>query len=115
MAKTFDDLIKRTMTVPARERAWRRSRVLLAEMLLVEMRKLTGKSQIELAKALGIKQPSLSKLENQDDMQVSTLKRIVEALGGRLEITAAFPNGAVRVNQFDVVKSNRRKASRKSS
>jgi hypothetical protein len=45
-------------------------------------------------------QPSLSKLENQDDMQVSTLRRLIEALGGQLEIIAHLPKGDIRIRQF---------------
>ena len=101
MAKTFDELVKRTTTTATRERAVRRSRVLLAELFLSEVRRLAGKSQRELAKMLGIKQPSLSKLESQDDMQLSTLRRIVEALGGELRVLARFPQGTVRVKPFD--------------
>jgi hypothetical protein len=48
-----------------------------------------------------IKQPSLSKLESQDDMRISTLKRIVEALGGEVHIIAEFPKGKMRIKQFD--------------
>ena len=83
-------------------------------MLVSEVRKLAGKTQQQLADALGIKQPSLSKLEKQSDMQVSTLQRIVQALGGELEVIArfpkkaGFPKGAVKICQFG-------KASRRSS
>jgi transcriptional regulator with XRE-family HTH domain len=101
MAKTFDELVKRTTTAATRERAVRRSRELLAELLLSEVRRLAGKSQRQLAKTLGIKQPSLSKLESQDDMQLSTLRRIVEALGGELQVLARFPQGTFRVKPFD--------------
>lgn len=101
MAKTFDELVKRTTTAATRERAVRRSRDLMAELLLSEVRRLAGKSQRQLAKTLGIKQPSLSKLESQDDMQLSTLRRIVEALGGELRVLARFPQGTVRVKPFD--------------
>jgi DNA-binding XRE family transcriptional regulator len=100
MAKTFDQLAGRTMSAASRARAARRTREILAELLLAEVRKLAGKSQSELAEPLGIKQPSLSKLENQDDMQISTLQRIVEALGGKVEIIARFPKTAVRIRQF---------------
>ena len=55
---------------------------MMAEMLLAEIRKSVGLTQEELAAAVGITQPSLSKLENQDDMQVSTLRRLIVALGG---------------------------------
>ena len=111
MAKTFDELVRRTTTKATRERAARRSRELLAELLLSEVRRLAGKSQRELAGALGIKQPSLSKLESQDDMQISTLQRIIEALGGELHLLARFPQATVRARQFD--RLGRRKPARR--
>ena len=101
MAKTFDELIKRTTTKKTRQRAAARTRELLGELLLGEIRKLAGKSQREVADALGIKQPSLSKLEKQSDMQVSTLRRIVSALGGELEVFAKFPAGRVKIEPFN--------------
>ncbi len=100
MAKSFDELADRVMTPQRRGRAARRARQLLAQMLISEIRKLVGKSQTELARILGVKQPGLSKLEQQDDMQVSTLKRIVEALGGEVHIIARFPKADVEINQF---------------
>jgi hypothetical protein len=33
-------------------------------------------------------------------MYVSTLRGYIEAMGGRLEITARFPDGIVRIAQF---------------
>ena len=101
MAKSFDELARRTMSKAAREEASRRAKELMKEMLLVEVRKLTGKSQRELAEALGIKQPSLSKLEGQSDIQVSTLRRLIAALGGQLEIVARFGERTVRIVQFE--------------
>ncbi len=84
MAKSFDELVRRTTTKKTRDRAARRAQELLGKMLLRELRTLAGKSQRQVAEALGIKQPSLSKLEKQSDMQISTLRRIVQALGGQL-------------------------------
>lgn len=101
MAKTFEELVERTTSKATRASAAKRTRELLGELLLSELRQSAGKSQRELAAALGIRQPSLSKLEGQDDMQVSTLRKIVRALGGQLHITASFPKGDVRVSQFD--------------
>jgi len=36
-----------------------------------------------------------------DDMHVSTLRRIVSALGGELEIVAHLPAGDIRISQFE--------------
>src|SRR5262245_9770765 len=34
-------------------------------------------------------------------MQISTLRKIVHALGSKLEILARFPKGTVKIDQFD--------------
>ncbi len=109
MAKSFDALVRQTTSKRVRQKAARRAEELMAEMLLSEMRKGTGKSQSELAKALHIKQPSLSKLENQSDMQISTLGKIVEALGGQLEVVAKFPTRKVKITQFGKQPAGRRR------
>jgi len=36
-----------------------------------------------------------------DDMQVTTLQKLVAALGGEVEIVCKFPKGDVRLVQFD--------------
>jgi transcriptional regulator with XRE-family HTH domain len=101
MARSFDELVKRTTTKKTQARAALRTQEMLAELLLSEVRQLRGKSQQQVAEALGIKQPSLSKLEKQSDMQISTLRKIVKALGGELEVLAKFPKGTVKIDQFD--------------
>ena len=88
------------MSPESRARAEARANELMAEMLLAEIRKFVGLTQEELAATLGIKQPSLSKLENQDDMHLSTLSRLIQALGGTLEIIAHLPKGDIRISQF---------------
>lgn len=101
MAKSFDGLVKRTTTKKTQAKAARRAQELLGELLLGEIRQLAGKSQQEVAETLGMKQPSLSKLEKQGDMQISTLRKIVTALGGELEVLARFPKGTVKIGPFD--------------
>jgi predicted XRE-type DNA-binding protein len=101
VAKSFDDLVKRSTSKRTRDKAARRTRELLGELLLSEIRQSAGKSQQQVADLLGIKQPSLSKLEKQKDMQISTLRKIVAALGGELEVLARFPQGTVRIEQFN--------------
>ena len=58
---------------------------------LRELRQITGKAQAEIATALNIKQPSVSKIEKQADMYLSTLRSYVEAVGGKLELTVKLP------------------------
>ena len=101
MAKSFDELVKRTTTKETREKASRRELELLGGLLLSEVRELTGKSQRQVAYALGMKQPSLSKLEKPNGMQISTLRKIIKSLGGELEVFAKFPKGMVKIDQFE--------------
>src|SRR5580658_887347 len=58
---------------------------------LRELRQIAGKAQAEIAAALNIKQPSVSKIEQQADMYLSTLRSYVEAVGGSLELTVKLP------------------------
>jgi len=99
MARSFKEL-ETKMSPARRARVEAMARDQMAEMLLAEIRRQAGLTQVDLAKALGIKQPSLSKLETQDDMQISTLRRIIEALGGDLELIANLPGGTVKISQF---------------
>lgn len=72
----------------------------LAAMPLDELRRAREFTQVTLAQAMGDQQPSVSRIEKQTDMYISTLRRYIEAMGGELEITARFPDGAVRISQF---------------
>jgi len=99
MARRFQELRDR-MSPQRQAQAEMLAREMMADMLLAEIRKQAGLTQTDLAKTLGITQPSLSKLEAQDDMQISTLRRIVNALGGDLELVAHLPGGTVRITQF---------------
>jgi DNA-binding XRE family transcriptional regulator len=59
---------------------------------LRELRQIAGKAQEDVAGALNIKQPSVSKIEKQADMYLSTLRSYVEAIGGKLELTVKLPS-----------------------
>lgn len=63
----------------------------LRQLLLSELRELTGKTQAEVAKKLGIQQPTLSKIESQADIKLSTLSGYTTALGGRLKVVIELP------------------------
>ena len=69
-------------------------------MLLSQIREAAGLTQEEVAATLGIRQPTLSRMESQGDMQVGTLQRLLSALGGELEIIAHLPGRDIRIRQF---------------
>lgn len=66
--------------------------VAVATIELNELRKARGLTQEELARRLGTRQANVSKLERRADVRVSTLRDVVEAMGGELRITAHFPD-----------------------
>jgi transcriptional regulator with XRE-family HTH domain len=75
-----------------RERIDARYRELRQEVEgLRELREIAGKAQLDVAAALHIKQPSVSKIEKQTDMYLSTLRSYIEAIGGELELTVKLP------------------------
>jgi len=102
MARKYADLRAR-MSPEARARAATRAKALLKEMPLHELRRARGLSQETLAATLKVRQASISKLERRADMYISTLRAHIEAMGGELEIVARFPEGEVRISNFEDV------------
>jgi transcriptional regulator with XRE-family HTH domain len=78
-------------------------RQLLKEMPLAELRRARGLSQKTLAGILHVDQASISKLERRADMYISTLRSHIEAMGGELEIIARFPDGTVKIANFNTI------------
>ena len=100
MSRPFQDLVAE-LPPEQQERIAELSRTLIAEaMLLRELRFEQDLTQEQLATMMGIRQTSLSKIEHQDDLLVSTLRRYVEALGGELEIHARFPDRTVALRRY---------------
>lgn len=100
MIKPFDSLVE-GLSAEQQTRIEQHAKMLVAEYeLLKALRKDLGLSQQELASVMGIRQASLSKIENQDDMLIGTLRRYIEALGGELEITAHIAGRDVTLTQF---------------
>jgi len=62
---------------------------------LEELRVALGISQERLAELLDVQQPAISKLERRSDMRISTLRDVIEALGGELKLTAKFRDRTV--------------------
>jgi transcriptional regulator with XRE-family HTH domain len=95
----FSELTKR-FSAKRKARVAERVSELKAEMALAELRQARERSQEELARVLKVNQPAVAKLEKRTDMYVSNLRRYVEALGGKLEITAKFPEATVTITNF---------------
>jgi hypothetical protein len=76
-----------------RKKVLERAKALIAEeMSLQDLRKARKKTQVYVAKELGIKQENVSRLEKRSDLLISTLSGYVEAMGGKLSLVAEFPD-----------------------
>lgn len=62
----------------------------IVEYTLGELRRARKVTQDELARLLSTTQPNVSRIERGGEMELSTLRAYVEALGGRLEVSAVF-------------------------
>jgi len=88
MARNLDQILS---DLPDQRRANVEERA--AELAtLKDLRQAMQKTQVDLAEALHIGQHSVSRLEKRSDMLLSTLRSYIEAMGGKLELVAHFPN-----------------------
>jgi DNA-binding XRE family transcriptional regulator len=68
---------------------------MLLDIHLAELRERMNLTQNELAQAIGVKQPTISDMEKPGrDLRLSSLKRYVEASGGKLRLDIELPDGS---------------------
>src|SRR3546814_18354868 len=70
----------------------RAAELIAEEMSLQDLRKARKRTQVRVAKELGIKQENVSRIEKRTDLLISTLSGYVEAMGGKLRLVAEFPD-----------------------
>lgn len=96
MAKPLSNLIGKlapTVVAAARQKAEKE----IFELRLGMLREELAVSQVELAKRLGISQPSVANLEKRGgEIKLSSLKRYIEAMGSTLSLEVELPNGQHR-------------------
>jgi len=100
--RKFRELVK-AMPAERQQKVANRVRKSLASMPLEEIRKARRLTQAKLADTLGVNQGEVSKIEHRTDIYLSTLAGYVEALGGKLEIRAVFPDREMRITQFEEI------------
>jgi transcriptional regulator with XRE-family HTH domain len=94
MSRNVNDII-RTLSPTQRKKVEARAAELIAEeMTLQELRRARKLTQVSVAKALGITQDSVSRLEKRSDILLSTLRKTVQVMGGNLSLVAEFPDRA---------------------
>ena len=92
MLMNVDDYIK-SLPIERQQKIAKRTAELIAEELtLQELRRAREMTQVRMAKNLGVAQKQISAIEKRTDMHISTLRRSVEALGGKLSLVVEFPD-----------------------
>ena len=99
MAKPFRDLLK-NLPKERLERIEKRKKDVLQDITIRDLRQVYECTQKQLGESLKINQAAISKMENQTDMHISTLRKLLQAMGARLKIIAEFPEGEVVITQF---------------
>jgi transcriptional regulator with XRE-family HTH domain len=99
MTKRFSELVRK-LPKEQRDRIAARRDEILADITLRELRQAFHLTQQQLAETLKVNQAAISKMESQSDMYISTLRRFLEAMGGKLKIVAEFADGEIVIKQF---------------
>ncbi|NJR17795.1 MAG: helix-turn-helix transcriptional regulator [Calothrix sp. CSU_2_0] len=98
--KRFSEL-RAKMTPEQKAESDIQAKIILLHLTLAELRESLARTQSDVANDMGVGQSALSKIEHQDDIQVSTLSRYIKSLGGNLKIIASFPDEEIVISQFD--------------
>jgi transcriptional regulator len=101
-------MLKKRMSPESRARAEQKTELLRTALTLHELLRERGLTQEAIAQQLDRAQGNLSRTLRREDMKLSTLRELVEAMGGSLEISARFPDGNYRIDQL--AQSGRRQA-----
>src|SRR5713101_6146580 len=92
MPRNVNDIINKLNRAQRRKVEARAAQLIAEEMTLQELRRARMITQQKIAKSLNIGQEGVSKIERRSDLLISTLRRTVEAMGGRLSLVAEFPD-----------------------
>jgi DNA-binding XRE family transcriptional regulator len=93
-----DAYVKR---VGGAEEAERRRKAVMARQSghrLADERKRHGKTQAQLAEAMGVSPGRVSQIERGEVSTIEAIARYIEALGGRLDLVASFGDHTLTVS-----------------
>ncbi len=99
--RPFSELKKNWNADRVAQNRARKGELAMEYSTLEELRVALGLSQEEVARRLDVQQPAVSKLTARSDMRISTLRDLIEAMGGELQVTAKFPDRSVELANFD--------------
>lgn len=90
MAVNVEEIIANLSAAQRGKVESRAAELIAEEMSMRQLRHARELTQAHLAKKLGITQDSVSRLEQRSDLLLSTLRKAVSAMGGRLSLVVEF-------------------------
>jgi hypothetical protein len=96
--------IKFKISEEEREQIKREATAELERLGFGKLRLARQQTQVALAERLDIPQTAVSRMERRTDLLLSTMRGYVEALGGKLELRAIFPDGEFILDTLAPVK-----------
>ncbi|WP_035425359.1 helix-turn-helix domain-containing protein [Atopobium fossor] len=99
MTSLSDYMQQRGISAEQMDEARKNTQIHIDAYSLREARKANCMTQVEMAQIMGISQNRISRMENGDinAMSLDTLRKYVEALGGRITLLAELPTGTVSI------------------
>ena len=93
MARTLDQMLA-TEKPEVVAKAQKAATEMLLNIHLAELRDRMNLTQGEIAATLGVRQPTVSEMDKPGrDLKLSSIKRYVEASGGKLRLDVELPDG----------------------
>jgi transcriptional regulator with XRE-family HTH domain len=108
MAQPLKNMLKK-LPPDRKKKIITRSKELIAqEMTLRDLRKALKLTQDDISIKLHMNQEAISRLERRSDLLLSTLTSYIKAMGGKLNLTAEFPNRPpVKLSGFEDITHHR--------
>jgi DNA-binding transcriptional regulator YiaG len=94
MPTNVHDKISKLNSIQRKKVEERAAELAAEELSLRDLRRARKLTQALVAKALGVTQDSVSRMEQRSDLLISTLRKTVKAMGGEVRIVAMFPDRA---------------------
>ncbi|ERF90052.1 hypothetical protein SEEHRA23_16430 [Salmonella enterica subsp. enterica serovar Heidelberg str. SARA33] len=104
MARTLDQMLA-TEKPEVVAKAQKAATEMLLNIHLAELRDRMNLTQGEIAASLGVRQPTVSEMEKPGrDLKLSSIKRYVEASGGKLRLDVELPDGTHYALPFNSIR-----------
>ena len=98
MSRSWKSVKQAHLSAQSQKRARSKTNAEIDQLTLKALRNALKLTQTEVSRAAEMTQSELSRVESRNDHLTSTLRRYVEALGGKLEISAIIDKRRIKLS-----------------